>query len=79
MNVSVFSSYEEFDYWLVKFLKSGEFEVVPVTWIISNSSCYYANSFRDEKDRREKVKSLSHAFPKKNFRKYDVKLVSGSC
>ena len=78
-NVQIYSySAENHAYYLVKFVKTGELEVIPCTWRYSDTECYFPTHLKNEEERLEKVKNCVPPVPKRNFKKYPVKYIYGT-
>ena len=56
---------------LVQF-RRGSIEIVPHTWKIDETTCYYPTSFKDEKQRRARVAACVEPKPKSSFKKHKV-------
>ena len=78
-NVPFYSySAENHAYYLVKFVKTGELEVIPCTWRYSDTECYFPTHLKNEEERLEKVKNYVPPVPKRIFKKYPVKYIYGT-
>ena len=65
-------------YYLVKFVKTSELDVIPCTWRYSEEECYFPINLKNEEDRLQKVKACLPAVPKRSFRKHEVIYIYGT-
>ena len=64
-------------YELVKF-RRGSIEIIPHTWKIDQTSCYYPTSCKTEEERKEKVECCIAPKPRSSFKKHKVSSVYSS-
>lgn len=71
-----------YNFWLVKFIKQNEQEIVPYTWLAVNKhgeqETYWPVSSRSVDDLARQVKGLGKPKPKSKFKRYPVRLIQGS-
>lgn len=58
---------------LVKFLKKGDLDIVPYTWLNEDKLfCYYPTGLKSSEERIRRVKTFAQPMPRSKYKKYDV-------